>query len=400
MTHAHGGNGTHQFASEAGRAPGAIPPGATLGVLGGGQLGRYFVHSAQRLGFRVVVLDPDADAPAGRAADRHICAPFDDPAALAAFSEATQAVTVEFENVPHRALSQLARHCPTRPGALALQVTQSRIDEKCFIARLGLPVVPYGIVRTADELTHAWRVVGPGRAILKRATEGYDGRGQVRVASEAELVGAFDVLGRAPSVLERQIDLAREISVILARHPDGSSVCFPVLDNVHANGILYSSQLPAEIDPALSRQAVALTTRIAVALDYVGVLAVELFVDHDGAVFVNEIAPRPHNSGHVSLDACSVSQFDLQVRCVCGLPLVTPVLRAPAAMVNLLGDLWQPGAPAFESVLGDPQAYLHLYGKREPRPGRKMGHLTVLDGDPAKALARCMSLRAQVVSAR
>ncbi len=382
--------------------PGAgalLPPGGTrLGVLGGGQLGRMFVHAAQVHGCSVTVLEPDADSPAAAAANHHLQAAYTDPAALAALARDCDAVTTEFENVPADALQQLARTLTVAPPAAAVQVCQQRSREKaCFVAA-GVPCAPHALVETsADVADVAGRPLFPG--LLKTASLGYDGKGQLAVAQSAELAAAWASLGRVPCVLERRLPLRLEVSVIVARGRDGRMVHLPVQQNLHRNGILAVTQVPApDLDAATGEQALALAQRLAEALDYVGVLCVEFFVLQDGTLVANEMAPRPHNSGHYSIDACDVSQFDLQVRTLCGWPLVAPRLHSPAVMLNLLGDLWfdaaavAPREPDWAAVLALPGVRLHLYGKAQPRRGRKMGHLTVTAGDAATA--RAVALRA------
>lgn len=368
-----------------------ILPGATLGMLGGGQLGRLFVLAAREAGYRVLVVDPDADSPAGRLADEHICAEYDDADALTRLARECAAVTTEFENIPADALRMLARDVAVHPSAEAVATTQDRLREKSFLRGLGLPTAPFAAIHAAADLTEAAGTVG-FPAILKRASFGYDGKGQVRVAGPEELAAAFASLGGVPCVLERRIDLVREVSIVLARGEQGNTACYPLADNIHRGGILALSSVPAQIDEALSAKAVEMAVRIAEGLDYCGVLAVEFFVARDGALLVNEIAPRPHNSGHFTVDACVSSQFEQQLRALCGLPLGETRLLSPVAMVNLLGDRWHPGAPRWERLYSTPGARLHLYGKREARPGRKMGHFCVLADTVEEAVRRARAL--------
>jgi 5-(carboxyamino)imidazole ribonucleotide synthase len=372
-----------------------ILSGATLGVLGGGQLGRMFAIAAQRMGYRVAVLDPDADSPAGRLADVRLAADYTDRQALDELARLCAAVTVEFENVPAESLEHLARSRPVRPGAAAVAIAQDRIREKNFLAACGLACAPFAVVRDRGELSGALARLG-GSAVLKRARMGYDGKGQARVRSLAEARTAFESFGGAPCVLEKHLVLQTEISVVLARGADGATAIYPAIENRHRRGILDTSVIPARVPRAVTRAAADAAARIAGALDYVGVLAVEFFVSQ-GKLLVNEIAPRPHNSGHVTLDACVTSQFEQQVRALCGLPLGDPALLRPAAMVNLLGDLWARGAPRWEAILREPRAKLHLYGKRAPRPGRKMGHYTCLGATPDEARARAQGVRQMLV---
>jgi 5-(carboxyamino)imidazole ribonucleotide synthase len=370
-----------------------VPGSAWLGVMGGGQLGRMFVHAAQVHGFRVAVLEPDAASPAGAAADEHVHAPYVDPAALGALAQRCAAITTEFENVPADALRELAASRPVSPPADAVEVCQHRAREKaCFVAA-GVPCAPYALISALDEAASpAHAALLPG--ILKTASMGYDGKGQVHVHTPAELAAAWAQLGAVPCVLEKRLPLRTEISVIVARGVGGQVVHLPVQQNLHRGGILAVTQVPApDVAPAVGARAVALASRLAASLHYVGVLCVEFFVLDDGSLVANEMAPRPHNSGHYSVDACDVSQFDLQVRTLAGLPLVAPRQHSPAVMLNLLGDLWfrAPGAvsqePDWPAVLALPGVRLHLYGKAQARVGRKMGHLTCTAEDASTALS-------------
>jgi len=372
-----------------------LPP-ATLGLLGGGQLGRFFVSAAHEMGYQVIVLDPEADCPAGRIADRHLIAAYDDPAALATLAAECAAVTTEFENVPAEALAWLASRRPVAPGPASVRICQDRAAEKGFLARHGIPHVPYAAIACADDLAKANTTLFP--AILKTVRLGYDGKGQARVADRAAALAAFERFGGAPCVLEKMLPLDCEISVVLARQPDGSVVSYPPAENAHEHGILDLSIVPARIDPALADAARAIAERLAGALDYVGVLTVEFFVT-EGQLLVNELAPRPHNSGHYTLDAAVTSQFEQQVRALCGLPLGETRLHTPAVMANLLGDLWFPAPgrqtePDWRQVFAQPAVKLHLYGKSEPRPARKMGHLTAIGEDAHRALADVLAARA------
>ncbi|MDP1898888.1 MAG: 5-(carboxyamino)imidazole ribonucleotide synthase [Rubrivivax sp.] len=366
-----------------------------LGVLGGGQLGRMFVHAAQAHGYRVTVLEPDVASPAGAAADAHLRAAYTDVAALDALAGGCAAVTTEFENVPASALRRLAGAVPVSPPADAVEVCQHRLREKRCFVDAGVPCAPHASVASAQEAASpAMAALLPG--LLKTASLGYDGKGQVAVAALADLPGAWAALGGVPCVLEGRLALHREISVIVARGHDGQVVHLPVQQNLHREGILAVTQVPApDIDPATCGRAVEMAASLALALHYVGVLCVEFFVLEDGSLVANEMAPRPHNSGHYSIDACDVSQFDLQLRTLAGLPLVAPRLHSAAVMLNLLGDLWfsagsaEPRSPDWPAVLRLPGAHLHLYGKTEPRRGRKMGHLTLtaVDAPAARAVA-------------
>jgi 5-(carboxyamino)imidazole ribonucleotide synthase len=352
----------------------AIVPPATLGILGGGQLGRYFVIAARTMGYRTMVLEPDPHAPAAAVADVHLIAAYDDPVALGELAAQCAVVTTEFENPPAASLEQLAADTLVRPSPAAIGIAQDRRTEKRFLTDIGVPVAPFAVIEEAADIG-AHGVGFP--AILKTARLGYDGKGQVTVADDAQLADAWSDMGGVACVLEQRLPLDREVSVVLGRSPDGRTASYPVADNTHVNGILDLTVVPAAGFGALEDEAVRLAVAIAEALDYVGVLAVEMFVV-GGALIVNELAPRPHNSGHWTLDASPTSQFEQQVRAVCGLRLGDTSLAVPAvAMVNLLGDLWLGGEPDWFALTDDAGAHLHLYGKREPRQGRKMGHLTV-----------------------
>ncbi len=360
--------------------------GVTLGVMGGGQLGRMFVHAAQAMGYRTAVLDPDPESPAGLVSHQHIVAAYDDPAALAQLAALCAAVTTEFENVPAHALRTLAAHCVVSPPAAAVSVAQDRAQEKAHFMRCGVPCAPYAVIETATQLQAVPDGLLPG--ILKTARMGYDGKGQIRVADRAALAQAWDALQQLPCVLEKMLPLAAECSVLVARGADGAMVHFPVQRNLHREGILAVTEVFAGNLPApLAAQAVTAAESIARGLDYVGLLCVEFFVLQDGSLMVNEIAPRPHNSGHYTLDACDQSQFSLQVRTLAGLPLTPPRQHSAAVMLNLLGDIWAAGTPDWSSVLALPGTHLHLYGKAQARAGRKMGHLNVTAASPEQARA-------------
>ena len=362
----------------------AILPGAgetTLGVVGGGQLGRMFVHAAQSMGYFTAVLDPDPASPAGRVSHHHVHADYMDSDGLARLGNLCSAITTEFENVPAAALTLLAAFCPVAPAAAAVAIAQDRAAEKAHFVGCGVPCAPYAVIDTAEQLAAVADDLLPG--ILKTTRMGYDGKGQVRVSTRAALAAAWAELHSVPCVLEKMLPLAAECSVIVARGRDGQMVHFPPQRNLHRDGILAVTEVHASnLPPALVQQAVAAAKSIAQGLQYVGVLCVEFFVLDDGSLVVNEIAPRPHNSGHYTLDACDVSQFDLQVRAMVGLPLVQPRQHSPATMLNLLGDLWlragdQPVTPPWDQVLALPGVHLHLYGKLKPGRGRKMGHLNI-----------------------
>jgi len=373
--------------------PGAAGPdgaAAMLGVMGGGQLARMFVHAAQALGYRTAVLDPDAASPAGRVSHLHVQTAYDDAAGLAQLARHCVAVTTEFENVPAPALAWLAAHRPVAPRAEAVAICQQRAAEKAHFARSGVPCAPHATLSEQADLLAVGDGLFPG--ILKTAQLGYDGKGQCRVGSRADLGAAWRSLQCVPCVLEKRLPLRHEISAIVARGADGQWVHLPVQQNLHRDGILAVTQVPApDVAPALAAQAVAQAARLAASMDYVGVLCVEFFVLDDASLVANEMAPRPHNSGHYSIDACDVSQFELQARCMAGLPLVAPRQHSPAVMLNLLGDLWFADGgdlgtvPPWDRVLALPGVHLHLYGKAEARRGRKMGHLTVTAADAVEA---------------
>ena len=377
----------------------AIPPGAWLGLLGGGQLGRMFCMAAQSLGYKVVVLDPGADSPAGSVADRHIAADYLDPGALAELAAMAAAATTEFENVPASALDFLARTARVTPAAASVAIAQDRISEKMFLSGHGFAVAPFAVLRSDDDAANVPATLLPG--IVKSARFGYDGKGQARVRAREDVVAAWQGMRGQPCVLERMIDLACEVSVIVARNERGEATTWPVSENRHRDGILDVSIVPARVSPDLARRAREIATGVADALDYRGVLCVELFVARDGALLVNEIAPRPHNSGHYSIDACVTSQFEQQARVLADLPLGDTRQHTPAVMVNLLGDLWFAGAaldtprePPWADVLRHPEAKLHLYGKAEPRRARKMEHVTCLGATLDAALATAREVRA------
>lgn len=354
--------------------PNTLPilPPATVGVLGGGQLGMYFVMAARDLGYHTIVLEPDPACPASQHADAHIVADYDDTEALDRFARDCDVITTEFENPPAHALSFLAHHTVVRPSPRAIEIAQDRRLEKRFLNGNGFPTAPFAVLSDAALPTHS-EVQFP--ALLKTARMGYDGKGQERVESLHDLASAWSYLGGVPCVLEQLLPLQRELSVVLARGTDGSTACYAVTENVHVNGILHISCAP--FIGQLAEQATELAIRIAHALEYVGVLGVEMFVVND-ALVVNEIAPRPHNSGHWTLDASHTSQFEQQVRAVCGLELGDPSMTQPAvAMVNILGDSWANGEPTWSTMTPHGHSHLHLYGKNEARVGRKMGHLTV-----------------------
>ncbi len=368
-----------------------IFPDAMLGMLGGGQLGRMFTLAAHSMGYRVTVLDPDPLSPAGAIADVHLKAAYQDREALQQLADTCAAVTTEFENVPAESLRWLASHCAVRPAGDAVAIAQDRIREKAFVRSCGIEVAPYAVIENITDIDGADAKLFPG--ILKRARFGYDGKGQARVANAAEARKAFKDMGAESCVLEQQIALKCEISAVVARGADGIGRGFPVAENRHRMGILDVSIVPARVAPELAQRATDWALKIAEKLDYCGVLAVEFFVSESGALLVNEMAPRPHNSGHYTLDACATSQFEQQVRTLCGLTLGDTRLLAPVVMVNLLGEAWQRGQPQWERVFNVPEAKLHLYGKHEARDGRKMGHYTMLGATADAALQKALIVR-------
>ncbi len=352
-----------------------ISPGATLGVLGGGQLGRMFAIAARRLGYRIHVFCPEADSPAAPVADRTFVAPYDDLEQVRAFARSVDVVTFEFENVPSATSDACAEWVPVRPDGKVLHITQQRLREKGFLRDHGFPVTPFRAIHSQEDLETAACDLGlPG--VLKTASFGYDGKGQRTIRSTTELPEAFAGLGGAEGIYEAFVDFAQEVSVVGARTLDGEFAAFPVFENVHRHHILDVTVSPARIHPALETAARELSRGILEALDVIGLLTVELFVTRDGRLIVNELAPRTHNSGHLTLDACITCQFEQQVRAVCGLPLGSTELKNPAAMANLLGDVWTHGEPRWAQALSNPRLKLHLYGKASARPGRKMGHIT------------------------
>jgi 5-(carboxyamino)imidazole ribonucleotide synthase len=376
-----------------------ITPGSWLGLLGGGQLGRMFTMAAQSMGYRVCVLDPSDHSPAGSVADRHIRADYDDVRALEALASLCRGVTTEFENVPAQSLAFLASRCRVSPDAAAVSIAQDRIAEKAFVRRAGIETAPYAEIRSVADLDAAPESLLPG--ILKVARLGYDGKGQARVATREEARAAFAGMGSVPCVLEQRMALECEISVVVARlgpggEARGAVTTFPVAENQHASGILDQSIVPARVSESIAAQARDAALAIAEALDYVGVLCVEFFIVAGDRLLVNEIAPRPHNSGHYTIDACVTSQFEQQARILAELPLGSTALLAPAVMINLLGEVWQGRDPDWVTLLSHPQAKLHLYGKTDARQGRKMGHVTCLGETIGQALETARVIRQQL----
>jgi 5-(carboxyamino)imidazole ribonucleotide synthase len=367
-------------------------PGSTVGVLGGGQLGRMFAMAARRLGYRVHTLAPEHDTPTGQISDVEVNASYDDLDAIRRFAQAVDVVTFEFENVSAAAAAAAEQFAIVRPSGNALQVAQHRLREKQFLVAQGLDVAPFASVQSEDELEIAVTRIG-FPAVLKTAVFGYDGKGQVPIKRDTDLRDAWRSLGAREAILEAFIDLELEISMIGARSADGSWAHFGPIENVHRRHILDVSVAPASVSSSMAAQALEATRTVMEALEYVGILCIEFFVARDGRLLVNELAPRPHNSGHLTVDACRTSQFEQQLRSICGLPLGSPELLQPAAMANLLGDLWTEGEPDWVRALAIPDVKLHLYGKVEARPGRKMGHLTALAQTVDEARARVLLAR-------
>jgi 5-(carboxyamino)imidazole ribonucleotide synthase len=369
-----------------------VLPGATLGVLGSGQLGRMFAIAARRMGYRVHTFSPGFDTPTGQVADVEIDADYDDLDAIRAFARGVDVITFEFENVPTAAADAAAEIVPVRPTGHALYISQQRAREKAFLRLKGFPVTPFESVESLEELTTAVEKVGLP-AILKTAAFGYDGKGQHRITSPLDVEHVWGLVGHQTAVLERVVDFVLEFSVVAARGLDGEFVHYGAIENTHRDHILDLSVAPARMPPPAVAEAVAVTQAIMEELAYVGVLCVEFFLTADDKVLVNEIAPRPHNSGHLTIDACITSQFEQQVRAMCGLPLGDPAFLRAAAMSNLLGDVWSHGEPRWDAALAVRDVKLHLYGKSNPRPGRKMGHLTAVADTPAEAIQKVLAAR-------
>ena len=370
----------------------AIYPGAALGVLGSGQLGRMFAIAARRMGYRVHTFSPDEDTPTGQVADVEVTASYDDLDALRAFASHVDVVTLEFENVPTEAIEAIETLAPVRPSGAALHTAQQRAREKTFLADHGFPTAPFACAATLDELWEAVARVGTP-AVIKTAAFGYDGKGQHRITTPADVEHIWTAIGHQEAVVEKFISLQAEISIVAARGLDGAIAEYPPFENRHRHHILDLTTAPAAIPEAVAIQARDITRSILTQLQYVGVLCVEFFVSTDGQLLVNEIAPRPHNSGHLTFDAATTSQFEQQVRAICGLPLGSTALLRPAAMANLLGDLWSESEPNWAAACRFGDVKLHLYGKRDPRAGRKMGHLTAMAATVAEAQDRVIAAR-------
>lgn len=375
---------------------GVFLPGATIGMLGGGQLGRMFAMQARRMGWRVHVFDNAPGGPAAQWADRETCAEFSDEDALRAFAESVDVVTLEFENIPVRAAEIIAERVPLRPGAHVLAVCQNREREKNFLRDSGFPCASFAVVEAGGDLAAAIKGIGTP-CVVKTVASGYDGKGQWKVPSLEAIPQVAREASPHKVIVEAWVDYERELSVVCARGRDGRTSCFPVCENQHENHILDFTIVPARVSADVAGEAQELAKKIAAALDVVGLITVEMFLTRDGRILVNELAPRPHNSGHFSIEACLTSQFEQHVRAVCGMPLGETTQHTSAVMWNLLGDVWARGEPDWDSVLAVPGAHLHLYGKKEPRAGRKMGHITFLDSDPAVALARAQECKRRLV---
>lgn len=371
----------------------AILPGATIGVLGSGQLGRMFAIAARRMGYRVHTLSPADDTPTGQVADVEVNAAYDDLDAVGDFARGVDVVTFEFENVPSPACETASRFAPVRPSGHVLHVTQHRLREKLFLDACRLPVAPFREVRSRDALQRAVAELGPP-VVLKTAGWGYDGKGQVRIDSAGEVDEAWAKLACDEAIVESWIDFERELSVVAARGIDGSLAAYDVFANEHRRHILDVTVSPAPVVERVADEAREIACEVLRRLEVVGVLCVEFFLTRDGRLLVNELAPRPHNSGHLTFDACVTSQFEQQLRAICGLPMGSVELMRPAAMANLLGDLWQPGEPDWAAMCAFGNVKLHLYGKTQPRPGRKMGHLTALASSSEQAVRQVLAARA------
>lgn len=374
----------------------SILPGAIIGVLGSGQLGRMFAIAARRMGYRVRTLSPDADTPTGQIADEEVIAAYDDLDAVSAFARAVEVVTFEFENVPAAAVEAAAAYAPVRPDGFVLHTTQHRLREKTFLSQRGFPVVPYRHITTAAELRAALDEL-KCPAVLKTAGFGYDGKGQAKIDDVADAVPAFEALGGREAVLEAFVDFEREVSIVAARGADGRTAHYGLVHNEHKHHILDVSIAPAEAPERVAREAVSIAESVMEELNVVGVMCVEFFLTRDGRLLINELAPRPHNSGHFTFDACVTSQFEQQLRAVCNLPLGSTEMLRPAAMANLLGDLWREGEPPrWPAACAYPEVKLHLYGKLAARPGRKMGHLTALAPSAEQAARIVRAARASL----
>ena len=373
-----------------------ILPGATIGVLGSGQLGRMFALAARRLGYRVHIFSPERDTPAGQVSDLEVVASYDDLEAVAMFGGGVDVVTFEFENIPAATAQAAAAFAPVRPSGVALHVAQQRVREKSYLAERGFPVTPFAHIRTDADLNAALSTIGTP-AVLKTASFGYDGKGQSKVSNADAARAAWTALGKREAVLEKFIPFEREVSTIVGRGVTGWIVSYGLIENSHANHILDVSVHPASVLPAVEARAAEIARGVVEALELTGLLCIEFFLTHDGELLINELAPRPHNSGHLTIDACMTSQFEQHVRAICGLPPGSIEPLRPSAMANLLGDLWEHGEPDWAAACAMPGVHLHLYGKAEPRAGRKMGHLTALAADTRSARRLAVAAREALV---
>ena len=367
-------------------------PGATIGLMGSGQLGRMFAIAARRMGYRVHVFSPDTDTPAGQFSDREVSGAYDDETAVRAFARDLDLLTFEFENIPRQTIDWCAAECEVRPAGAILHTAQHRLREKDFLSRAGIPVAPYRAVHSESELSRAIEELGTP-AILKSAAFGYDGKGQRFIAPGGNLEEVWRERPGDELILEGAIDFQKEVSVIVARGLDGSISTFPVCENLHRHHILDITVVPARVSGAVEKNAAGLARAIAEKMELAGLLAVEMFLKADDSLLVNELAPRPHNSGHWTIEGCATSQFEQHVRSVCGLALGSTETLRPTAMANLLGDLWTDREPNWAAALAVEGVHLHLYGKREPRPGRKMGHLTALASSAEAAIKAATKAR-------
>ncbi|MDQ3200125.1 MAG: 5-(carboxyamino)imidazole ribonucleotide synthase [Verrucomicrobiota bacterium] len=378
--------------------PKVLLPGATIGVMGGGQLGRMFAVAARRMGYRVHTFSPDENGPAAQFSDLATTARYDDEAAVRQFAQEIDVLTFEFENIPAATIEWAAHDQTVRPRGEVLLIAQNRQREKEFLSGAGFPVAPFAPVASIAELTSAVETIGRP-AILKGAAFGYDGKGQQRIDPDTDLAAVWEGRDDERCVLEGVIDFAKEISVIVARDPHGATAIFPACENNHRHHILDLTLAPARVEKTIASAAGELARGVAEKLNLVGLLAVEMFLKGNGELIINELAPRPHNSGHWTIEGCVTSQFEQHVRAVCGLPLGATAILQPTAMVNLLGDLWSEGEPDWAAALGEPNVHLHLYGKRSPRPGRKMGHLTAT-GETVEAAADSVQRARELLTAR
>jgi len=374
----------------------AFLPGTKIGVMGGGQLGRMFAIAARRMGYHVHTFSPDKNGPAAQLSDRATAASYADEAAVRRFSRSIDLLTFEFENIPASTIEWASGKRVVRPRGEILLIAQNRLREKEFLSGAGFPVAPFRRVASLAELTKAVEAIGRP-AILKGGAFGYDGKGQERIDPETNLETVWSGRADEVCVLEKVIEFEKEISAIVARAPGGATAVFPVCENIHRNHILDLTIAPARVNEAIASAARELACAVAIRFDLVGLLAVEMFLQNNGELIINEVAPRPHNSGHWTIEGCATSQFEQHVRAVCGLPLGATELLAPTAMVNLLGDLWSAGEPDWAAALAEPNVHLHLYGKRQPRPGRKMGHLTATGDNVDTVAANALQAREKLV---